>query len=289
MNLYDSVLQVSNCIKARKEIQELIDKYNKIKLLKNDIKYSFFFSLIEGKEFYHFFAPNISMQIISNIYKNNDFEIMPKQSCELITNNEDIKQYVQISTQVSEIVTHEIVSFFSPQEFKGDIKTVYAYNKLSEKLGYIGFIENLKIMIRKGKKLELYFKERNKIVEEGSKMFPIHKFDDKFLKEVYALNFSQETVDSIEKFNLILFIIEKIIYCNIYDKILYIKNENITIINKNEKANMIYQEMKIDENNLIFKHFPILVLENNYYFPYSQEIKFAKGETIIKRRAEGYP
>ena len=84
MNLYECILQVSNCIKDKEEIKELIEKYKKVKKLKQDIKYSFFFSLLEEKEFYNFFAPNISMQIINSIYNHNDFKIMSKEVCENI-------------------------------------------------------------------------------------------------------------------------------------------------------------------------------------------------------------
>ena len=46
MNLYECILQVSNCIKDKEEIKELIEKYKKVKKLKQDIKYSFLFSFI---------------------------------------------------------------------------------------------------------------------------------------------------------------------------------------------------------------------------------------------------
>lgn len=282
MNLYESISQVSNCIKEKGEVKELLEKYKKVRELRNDVKYIYFFSLIDGKEFYGFFAPNISMQIINNVYKNSDFEIISKEICELIINNEDIKEYVQVSTKVCEIITQEIVSLFNPQNFKGNAKTVYAYNKLSEKLGYIGFIDNLKVLNGKGKELDIYFKERNKIVDEGAKVFPISKFNNEFLNEIYNLNVSKEVVDSIEKLNLILYIIERIIYCDIYDKLIYIKSENISIIDKKEKSNIINQEMQVNNEELLFKHFPILILENNYYFLYSEQIKYSKEETTIK-------
>ena len=73
MNLYESILQFSNCIKEKEEVKELIEKYNKVIRLRKNIKYSFFFSFVYGIEFYHFFAPNVAMQIINNIYKANDF------------------------------------------------------------------------------------------------------------------------------------------------------------------------------------------------------------------------
>lgn len=282
MNLNESILQVSNCIKEKGEVKDLLEKYKKVRELRNDVKYIYFFSLIDGKEFYGFFAPNISMQIINNVYKHSDFEIISKEICELIINNEDIKEYVQVSTKVCEIITQEIVSLFNPQNFKGNAKTVYAYNKLSEKLGYIGFIDNLKVLNGKGKELDIYFKERNKIVDEGAKVFPISKFNNEFLNEIYNLNVSKEVVDSIEKLNLILYIIERIIYCDIYDKLIYIKSENISIIDKKEKSNIINQEMQVNNEELLFKHFPILILENNYYFLYSEQIKYSKEETTIK-------
>lgn len=282
MNLYEHILQVSNCIKQKQEVKELIKIYNEIKDLKKDIKYSFFFSIIDGKEFYNFFAPNISMQIISNVYKNNDFNIIPKEVCELIINNRSINKYIQISTKVNEIIIKEIMSFFNPQEFEEDFKIKYEYNRLSEKLGYIGFIENLKIMTGKGKELEMYFKKRNLLIEEGLKVFPINKFDDEFFNEIYKLGISKETVDSIEKFNLILYIIERIIYCNIYDKIIVIKNENIKVINEKEKLNMIYKEMVISNNELLLKNFPILILEEDYYFLYSKKIEFRDQNITIQ-------
>lgn len=282
MNLYECILQVSNCIKDKEEIKELIEKYKKVKKLKQDIKYSFFFSLLEGKEFYNFFAPNISMQIINSIYNNNDFEIMSKEVCELIINNQDIREYVKTSTQVNKIVSQEIMSLFSPKELKGDSKKVYVYNRLSEKLGYIGALENLKKLAGKGKEIENYSKERKKIVEPSIKLFPIYKFNDEFLKKVYELNISKEVINVFEKFNLMLYIIERIIYCNIYDKILYMENKDVKILDENEKLNMVYKKMLINDARLIFSHFPILVLEDNYYFPYSINVELMKGEATIE-------
>ena len=282
MNLYECILQVSNCIKDKEEIKELIEKYKKVKKLKQDIKYSFFFSLLEGKEFYNFFAPNISMQIINSIYNHNDFKIMSKEVCELIINNQDIREYVKTSTQVNKIVSQEIMSLFSPKELKGDPKKVYVYNRLSEKLGYIGALENLKKLSGKGKEIENYSKERKKIVEPSIKLFPIYKFNDEFLKKVYELNISKEVINVFEKFNLMLYIIERIIYCNIYDKILYMENKDVKILDENEKLNMVYKKMLINDARLIFSHFPILVLEDNYYFPYSINVELMKGEATIE-------
>ena len=282
MNLYECILQVSNCIKDKEEIKELIEKYKKVKKLKQDIKYSFFFSLLEGKEFYNFFAPNISMQIINSIYNHNDFKIMSKEVCELIINNQDIREYVKTSTQVNKIVSQEIMSLFSPKELKGDSKKVYVYNRLSEKLGYIGALENLKKLVGKGNEIENYSKERKKIVEPSIKLFPIYKFNDEFLKKVYELNISKEVINVFEKFNLMLYIIERIIYCNIYDKILYMENKDVKILDENEKLNMVYKKMLINDARLIFSHFPILVLEDNYYFPYSINVELMKGEATIE-------
>lgn len=282
MNLYEDVLQVSKCIKEKDEVKALIEKYKKVRELRNDDKYTDFFLLMESKEFYGFFAPNISRQLIYELYKHSDFEVISKESCELIINNEDIKEYVQVSTQVCEIITKEIVSLFDLQTFKGDVKTVYAYNKLAEKLAYIGFIENLKLLRGKKRELDIYFEARNKIVYEGVKIFPINKFNKKFLDEIYDLNVSREVVDSIEKFNLILYIIERIIYCDIYDKIIFIKSEDIFIIDKKEKSNIINQEMQINSEEILFKKFPVLILDNNCYFLYSERFEYSKEETTIK-------
>lgn len=282
MNLYENILQVANCIKEREEVQELIEKHKKVNKLRENIKYSFFFSLVAGKEFYHFFAPNIAIQIINNIYKHNDFTIISKEVCELIINNEDIKEYVNSSTKVNEIVLKEIMSLFNSEDFKENIKMAYKYNKLSEKLGYIGFITNMKVMAGKGALLEKYFQERKKIIEESAKLFPIHGFDEKFLKNVYEQGITKELVDSIEKFNLVLFIIEKMIYCNVYDNILYIENKNTKVVSETEKLNMINKKFFINNPKIIIKHFPILVIDNNYYFPYSEQFELVKGEATIK-------
>lgn len=282
MNLYENILQVANCIKEREEVQELIEKHKKVNKLRENIKYSFFFSLVAGKEFYHFFAPNIAIQIINNIYKHNDFTIISKEVCELIINNEDIKEYVNSSTKVNEIVLKEIMSLFNSEDFKENIKMAYKYNKLSEKLGYIGFITNMKVMAGKGALLEKYFQERKKIIEESAKLFPIHGFDEKFLKNVYEQGITKELVDSIEKFNLVLFIIEKMIYCNVYDNILYIENKNTKVVSETEKLNMINKKFFINNPKIIIKHFPILIIDNNYYFPYSEQFELVKGEATIK-------
>ncbi len=282
MNLYECILQFSNCIKEKEEVKELIEKYNKVIRLRKNIKYSFFFSFVDGKEFYHFFAPNVAMQIINNIYKANDFSIISKEICELIINNEDIKEYVRSSTKINEIVLQEIMSLFNSEDFKGDVKTVYKYNKLSEKLGYIGFIKNMRIMAGKGELLNKYFQERKKIIEESVKLFPIHGFNDEFLKSVYEQKITKELVDSVEKFNLVLYIIERMVYCNVYDKIIYLERENVKVVSETEKLNMIYKKFEINDDKFIFTHFPILTIDNNYYFPYSEQFELVKGESTFK-------
>lgn len=282
MNLYDCILQFSNCIKEKDEVKELIEKYKKVIQLRKNVKYSFFFSFVDGKEFYHFFAPNVAMQIINNIYKANDFSIISKEVCELIINNEDIKQYVKSSTEINEMILKEIMSLFNSEDFKGDVKTVYKYNKLSEKLGYIGFINNMRIMAGKGELLNKYFQERKKIIEESIKLFPIHGFNDDFLKNVYKQKIPKELVDSVEKFNLVLYIIERMIYCNVYDKIIHLEKEKIKVISEKEKLNMIYKNFRFNDTKLIFEHFPILEIDNNYYFSYSEQFELVKEEAIFK-------
>ena len=100
--------------------------------------------------------------------------------------------------------------------------------------------------------------------------------------KVYELNISKEVINVFEKFNLMLYIIERIIYCNIYDKILYMENKDVKILDENEKLNMVYKKMLINDAILIFSHFPILVLEDNYYFPYSINVELMKGEATIE-------
>lgn len=282
MNLYECIFQVSNCIKEREEVKELIEKNKKVKELKQDIKYNAFFLFNEGKEFYNFFAPNISLQIVNNIYKNSDFKIISKEECELILNNKDIKDFVKISTHVNEIVTKEIMNMYTPNEQKGDLKITYIYNRLSEKLGYIGVLENLKLIAGKGEELERYYKERNKIIEPSIKLFPIHKFDNEFLKKVYEQDVSKQCIEAFERFNIILYIIERIIYCNVYDKILYLKRENVKFIDETEKYNIFYKKMLINNVEILFNHFPILVLDDDYYFPYSEQCDLLNGDSTIK-------
>lgn len=278
MNLYDCILQFSDCIKEKTEVQKLIKEYNKVNELRNNIKYAFFFSLIDGKEFYHFFAPNIAMQIIKNIYKNKEFSNVPKDFCGLVINDKIINEYVKCSTQINGIVTQEIMSLFSPEECKCDIKNRYKYNRTSEKLGNIGYIKNLSILAGNGESVKKYFQERKKIVEDSAKLFPLHGFNENFLKEVYEKDIPVEVVESVEKFNLILYIIERIIYCNIYDRIVWLKKEDICIIKESEKTNMIYKKMEINDDSLIFKHFPIFVIDNNYYFSYKEKFELVKNK-----------
>lgn len=282
MNLYECILNVANYIKSKDKVKELIEKYKSLESLKSNFSYNFYFSLVDGKEIYGFFAPNIAMQIINNIYKNNDFEIISKKVCELIINNQEIKEYVEASTQVNEIVTKEIMSFFGPKEFTGDIKSIYAHNKLSEKLGYIGFIDNLKCFAEKGDEIKAYAKERTKIVEESAIIFPIYKFNCNFLKNLQKNNISFEIVDSFERFNLLLYIINRIIYNDIFDNIINIRKEDIEVINKKEKENIICLEMAIKNNKLLIKDFPVIIIEDIYYFSYSYEIKFEKERMTTK-------
>ena len=281
MNLYECIMQVSSCIKEKNEVKELIKKYETIKKLKKDIKYNCFFSLIDLKEFYNFFAPNITMQIINNIYKNNDFSILGKKECELIINNQDIKEYVEISTRINQIISNEIMSLLTPEQLKKDLKTEYIYNRLSEKLGKVGLIEILKVIDGKGNEAEQYFDERNKIIEPSIKLFPIYNFNNEFLDKMNKINISKQIIDSIEKFNLMLYIIERIIYCDIYDKIIFLKKENIQLIKEDEKLNIIVKKILIKDQRLVVMNFPIIVLHDNYYFPYSLQYDIWSREATI--------
>ena len=88
--------------------------------------------------------------------------------------------------------------------------------------------------------------------------------------------------DSVEKFNLVLYIIERMVYCNVYDKIIYLERENVKVVSETEKLNMIYKKFEINDDKFIFTHFPILTIDNNYYFPYSEQFELVKGESTFK-------
>lgn len=60
------------------------------------------------------------------------------------------------------------------------------------------------------------------------------------------------------------------------------ENKDVKILDENEKLNMVYKKMLINDARLIFSHFPILVLEDNYYFPYSINVELMKGEATIE-------
>ncbi len=282
MNLYENILEVANCIKKSPEVEKLIEQNNKVNELRKNVKYCFFFSFVDGKEFNNFFAPNIAMQIINNIYNSEDFSIISEEICKLIINNEDIKKYVNISTKINQIVTEEIMSLFNPLDFKGEVNKVYKYNRLSEKLGYIGFITNMKTMVNNGEALKNYFNERKSIIEESIKLFPIHGFNNEFLKKVYEKKITKELVDSVEKFNLILYMIERIIYCNVYGKIFKLEKKEIKEITETEKLNMIYKKFEINNIDSILGHFPVFIIDNEYYFSYSEEFELIKGKSTFE-------
>lgn len=281
MNFYRCAIQFAKIIKDNDKVKEMLEIYKKIKLLKKDSMYYYFFDLIEMKKAYNFYAPNISLQIINQIYNNRDFKLITEETCKTIINNEDIKKFVKISTEINELVNREVLALFDVEEFKRTGNFNYICNQFSENLGYIGFIENLKLLQGKGNELNMYCKEREKLVEPHVKIFPIKNMNSEFLEKVYGLSISKEVIESYERFNLLLYIIEKIIFCEVYDNVVYIKEGDVKIIENNNKFNIEYIKLECNNEKLLLKHFPLIIFDDKYLFPYIQVTNFQKNNFKI--------
>ena len=277
MNLYQKILEIAKSLKKHDIIKDLLEIYEEIKILKSDMRYYGFFGLNDAKNLYHFYSPNIAFQTIEYCLKNEQFDAVSEEQCNLILNDKTIKKYVDISTQANDLVMKELLSIFEISTIKNTSIENYIYNTTSEEIGYIGFIDNTKIFGEMKQQLTKYIEERKKIVDPNITLFPIKGFDKQFIEKMNELDINNNVIDAYEKYNIVFHTIIKIIYSFIYDDIYTINSEEINILKAKTKGKIKILEFEI--TNLKFltvTSFPIFILKETFYFSYETIHKIEK-------------
>ncbi len=275
------LLDFSDCIKESNRARELLKAYIKIIELRKDPEYRDFFQLIDMYSCYYFGTPNRALQIINNCAKNGDYKIISKSACDSVLSNKDIKVFVDLSLEFHEWLFKEIVSIFDLDLFKTDYKEQNVYNKLIEFFGYIGLFNEMKMLNKKKEEVNKYSIIRDNLIPKGTMIFPVSGLS---LDEIHKANISNDLVESVEKFNLIFLLINRIVYDNIYDLLTIINKSDIEIKKVKLKDNVKYFEFESQNIDLILKNFPLIILNNDVLFSYSisQDILKDKFRSIFR-------
>ncbi len=283
MNIYKNIINVAEYSKKDNNvINEYLDLSNKLEKLRNDMNYYAFFGLVDAKSSYYFYAPNVALQIIENVHKKKDYkDFFTKENCNRIINNELIKKFVESSTKVNELIINITKKIFLSLEESTNSEENYIYNKCSEELGYIGFGKLIKNFSNKGKFLDNYDKEREKIIHGANFIFPIQILKNGLYQDFEAMVEYKETVRNYENFNIMLTIINILLFSYLGGKILNLKKGDYSILSSKKKNNV--QKLEILLNNAIFlvKSPFVFTIEENLYFMLSKTIKYEKGKTEI--------
>lgn len=283
MNIYKNIINVAEYSKKDNNvINEYLDLSNKLEKLRNDMNYYAFFGLVDAKSSYYFYAPNVALQIIENVHKKKDYkDFFTKENCNRIINNELIKKFVESSTKVNELIINITKKIFLSLEESTNSEENYIYNKCSEELGYIGFGKLIKNFSNKSKFLDNYDKEREKIIHGANFIFPIQILKNGLYQDFEAMVEYKETVRNYENFNIMLTIINILLFSYLGGKILNLKKGDYSILSSKKKNNV--QKLEILLNNAIFlvKSPFVFTIEENLYFMLSKTIKYEKGKTEI--------
>lgn len=281
MNIYKNIINVADYYtKDNGIIKEYIDLSDKLQELKNDINYNEFFCLVDANSSYYFYAPNVALQIIKNAKENKDFgDFFIEDHCNKIINNEIINKYVEASTKVNELVIDITKKIFVSLDELATSEENYIYNRCSDELGYIGFGKLIQNFSNSGKVLEDYDKEREKIIHGAKFIFPIAILKSGLYQEFEKKDVYKDVIRNYENFNIMLTIINIILFSCLCNKIIEVKKSDIKILNSKRKENVHKIEFILNTVTLLINSPFIIVLENELYFVLSKTIKFEKGKT----------
>lgn len=283
MNIYKHIINVAEYSKKDNNIiNEYLDLSDKLEELRNDMNYYTFFGLVDAKSSYYFYAPNIALQIIKDVHKKKNYkDLFTEENCNRIINNDLIKKFVESSTKVNELIINITKKIFLSLEESTNSEENYIYNKCSDELGYIGFGKLIKNFSNKGKFLDNYDKEREKIIHGANFIFPIQILKNGLYQDFEAREDYKEVVRNYENFNIMLTIINIILFSYLCDKIIELKKSDYSILNSKKKNNV--QKLEIQLNNLIFlANSPfVIIIEEKIYFMLSKNIKLEKGKTEV--------
>lgn len=283
MNIYKNIINIANYYtKDNKIIKEYIDLSNKLQELKKDINYYAFFGLVDANSSYYFFAPNVALQIIKNIKEKKDFkEPFTESNCNKIIKNEIINKYVETTTKVNELVGNITKKIFVSLDEAITSEKNYIYNRCSDELGYIGFGKLIQNFSNFGKLLENYDKEREKVIHGAKFIFPITILKNGLYQEFERKDEYKEVIRNYENFNIMLTIINTILFSCLCDKIIELKKSDIKILSSKRKENVYKMEFILNNDNLLINSPFIIIIENELYFVLSKRIKFENGKAEI--------
>lgn len=281
MNIYKNIINIANYYtKDNKIIREYIDLSNKLQELKSDMNYYTFFGLIDANSSYYFFAPNVALQIIKNIKEKKDFkELFTESNCNRIINNEIINKYVETSTKVNELVIDITKKIFVSLDESTTSEENYIYNRCSDELGYIGFGKLIQNFSNSGKLLEDYDKEREKIIHGAKFIFPIAILKNGLYQEFEKKDEYKDVIRNYENFNIMLTIINTLLFSCLCNKIIEFKKSDIKILSSKRKENVYKIEFMLNNATLLINSPFVIMIENELYFMLSKTIKFEKGKT----------
>ena len=283
MNIYKHIMNVAEYSKKDNNvINEYLDLSNKLEELRNDMNYYTFFGLIDANSSYYFYAPNVALQIIENVKQKKDYEnFFTEENCKRIINNELINKFVESSTKVNELIIKITKKIFLSLEESMNSEENYIYNKCSDELGYIGFGKLIQNFSNKGKFLNDYDKEREKIIHGAKFVFPIQILKNGLYQDFEAKEEYKEVVRNYENFNIMLTIINIILFSYLCNKILELKKSDYNVLKEKKKNNVQKLEIQLDNSFFLVNSPFVIIIEGKIYFMLSKTIKWEKGKTEI--------
>lgn len=285
MNIYKNIINIANYHINDEIIKEYMNLLDKLRELKNDTDYNDFFCLVDAKSCYYFYAPNVALQIIRKVKENKDYgNPFTEESCNKIIDNEIINKYAEVSTKVNELVIGITKRIFVSLDELATSEENYIYNRCSDELGYLGFGKIIQNFSNSNNVLENYEKERGKIIHDAKFIFPFAILKNGLYQDFENKVQFKEIVRNYENFNIILTIINIILFSCLSNKIVNIGKSEINILKIKRKENV--KKITFLINNAFFLvEFPIIIeLEGEIYFRLNKHIKFEnkKVETICE-------
>lgn len=283
MNIYNLIIKISQYYKNDNDIiNEYNESYKKLQDLRKDMKYYTFFGLVDANSSYYFYAPNVALQIIENIVHTKDYkDIFTEDNCKRIINNDLIKEYVINSTKVNELIINITKKIFISLEDFNNSKENYIYNKCSDELGYIGFGKLLQSFNNSKDLLDTYEKEREKTIHGANFVFPFGILKNGLYQEYEQKENYKETVKNYENFNIILSVINLILFSQLCNKTIEIKKEDIEILTTKQKNNVQKIKFKINNSMLLASSPCLFIIDDELYFSFSKTIHFENNTTDI--------
>lgn len=266
MNIYNCIIDVAKYYCKNKNVKEYLIATENVYKLRNDMTYYAFFDILERFSVSYFYAPNIAMQFIEKVIKNKDYKNgITEEMCIEIRNNKVIKKYVELSTKINTLVLEIVKSILTSLDERKSSEEEYVFNKCSDEIGYIGFSSLVRTFIPAMNTISEYEKERNKIVNASMYLFPYEILRSGLYQESLK-NGNSEIIKCYENFNIILTILNILMYACICDRVCVLKKEDIKIFNSKRKNNVHMLKFEYDDILGIIHRPIVYVIEGEVLF-----------------------